>query len=426
MDTVVIPRKFEMEKYFPLVKVDKTKHTAYGLATCEKEDKDGEICDYEGAKEQYQIWSREAVESTTAAGQDISLGNIRYMHRLILAGKATMLKFDDSRKQIWLESTPSPPLSKEDPDVWPLLEGGFLRGYSQGGKYISRTCNDCRKDIQGNFCVHCNKRVLVRYVPSISEVSYVDNPCLKEAAFTLVKSDGSVELKKFVPPELLQKDGVIPTSPTPVPNAEMPTTCQCDCGPCKANNCSGCTMPGCQCSDGVPAQGKAAKNMNVKYLIKSKDGKEYLPYTDEAGKTNIPLMAKAWYSLHDNFPGQKYDGPEKPKAIKLLRQMFAKEGRDTPSERASEVEKFVKDSLENVIQSRAYGQLGKGMYEVSRFAQLTEDLKYLWLTLEWEREVEQDESPVTDDIKEIYMSLLDHLVAYVEEEVSEAKEHEFA
>src|SRR5271157_4880109 len=172
MPEVVPTKRFELEKYFPLLKVDEKTHTAYGISTCEKEDKDGEICDYIGAKKAYQDWSAEAQESTTASGQDVSLGNIRYMHKLIIGGKATKLKFDDERKQIWLETTPAPPLSKEDPDIWPLLEGGFLRGYSQGGTYISRKCDDCRTDISGNFCEKCKKRAVVRYIPSISEVSY--------------------------------------------------------------------------------------------------------------------------------------------------------------------------------------------------------------------------------------------------------------
>lgn len=399
---------FELVKYFPLTKVDEANHTVYGLATCEKADKEGEISDYEGTKKSYQEWAREAQESTAAAGQGVSFGNIRYMHRLIIAGKATKIKFDDVRKQIWLESTPSPPLSSEDPDVWPLLRDGFLRGYSQGGKYISRVCDDCRKDIQGNFCTHCDKRVLVRYVPSIAEVSFVDNPCLKEATFTLVKSDGSTELKKFVSKEeITLKEGFAPK----VSKAEK---CPCKCSKCEGGKCSECT-----------AETKCSSSKAVKYLVEE-GGEKHLPYTKENGKPDHRLMGAAWAALHEGHRGNKYEGPNKAKALKRLKQVYAQLGLDTPAEKAEVIDALLKDMVETRIQSRAYGQLGKGMYTVSRFASICEDLKYLWLSLEYERETEGDESPVTDDLKETFENLLDHLLAYTEEQIEEEKEGSLA
>jgi len=261
MKTVIVPQ-FELLKYFPLVKVDESTHTVYGLATCEETDKEGEICDYDGAKKAYQEWSKEAQDSTTAAGQGISLGNIRYMHRLIMAGKATKINFDDARKQIWLESTPAPPMSTEDPDVWPLLRDGFLRGYSQGGKYVSRVCNDCRKDISGNFCQHCNKRVDVRYIPTISEVWWVDNPCLKQATFVLVKSDGSTELKKFAGAALPTAVGYIPSEiQQPVIVDVSPAVCSCSCEACTSMNCASCS------ADPKCSHEKAAKIINFNRSI---------------------------------------------------------------------------------------------------------------------------------------------------------------
>lgn len=426
MPEVVQTKRFELEKYFPLLKVDEKTHTAYGIATCEKEDKEGELCDYLGAKQAYQEWAKEASESTLAAGQAVSLGNVRYMHKLIIGGKATKLKFDDDAKQIWLESTPAPPLSKEDPDIWPLLEGGFLRGYSQGGKYTSRKCNDCRKDIRGNFCEFCNKQVVVRYIPSISEVSYVDNPCLKEAAFTLVKADGSMEMKKFSETPLVKVLGeTIPERKSMTKleqqlNAMIQKdSCSCGCANCKDGKCASCSAD-TKC--GMAAAAKA-----VKYLV-SKDGENHLPYTNEAGTPNRKLCGAAWSALFNakGYRGNKYEGPDKEKAQKKLKQVYAAQGWDTPAEKAAVVDNFMKTELVDCINGRAFGQLGKGMYTVSRFAELTESIKYLWLSLEYERAQEGDESPVTDDIKEAYMGFLDHLLTYVEEQVEEAKEHEFS
>jgi hypothetical protein len=421
---------YEMVKYFPLTKVDEINHTAYGIATCEKEDKDGEICDYAGAKKAYQAWSKEAEESTTASGQKVSLGNIRYMHKLIIAGKATKLKFDDDRKQIWLESTPAPPLTPEDPDIWPLLRDGFLRGYSQGGKYTSRVCNTCKKDIQGNYCSHCDKRVLVRYVPTIAEVSWVDNPCLKEATFTLVKSDGSTELKKFGVKETIMT--------TDLNELIKAADCKCSCDKCKAGKCKACTAE-TKCGkadedeDDSDAkrkkeEEKAAKEKRsreadkaVRYLVE-KDGEQHLPVTNQDGTPNPRLMGAAWAALHEGYRGQKYQGPDKQKAIKRLKQLYAREGKDTPSEKAEMLNDVLKNALETTIQERAFGQLGKGLYTVGRFAEIVEALKYLYMSLDYERDEEGDESPATDELQEIFEQVLGAFLSYTEEQVEEERE----
>ena len=60
--------------------------------------------------------------------------------------------------------------------------------FSIGGKYI-------KKWADGNF---------TRYTASPTEVSIVDNPCMRGAMFTMVKNDGSSELRKFVPPDRLR------------------------------------------------------------------------------------------------------------------------------------------------------------------------------------------------------------------------------
>jgi hypothetical protein len=83
------------------------------------------------------------------------------------------------------------------------------------------------------------------------------------------------------------------------------------------------------------------------------------------------------------------------------------------------VGKSIKEVLVDVINDRAFGQLDKGMYSVSCFAEIIEQLKYLWLSLEYEREVEGDESPATDDVKEIFSNLLAAFLSYAEEQVEE-------
>jgi len=192
-------------KYFPLIKADEATHTVYGIATAESPDKAGEICDYEATVPLYQDWSNEAMSSTMAAGQEVSLGNIRLQHTLEIAGKVTKLDFDAEKKHILIETKPVSDY------IWELVSKGYVRGFSQGGRYLWRKCNDCGTAIpldDGNVCSKCDKPVYVRYAARPSEVSYVDNPALKVATFSFVKSDGGIELRKFSEGGLMDVEGV--------------------------------------------------------------------------------------------------------------------------------------------------------------------------------------------------------------------------
>jgi hypothetical protein len=158
-----------------IAKVDEATHTVWGLVTSEAVDSDKEICDYQAAKASFQKWSEETLKKTTAAGQDPSLGNIRVMHQLQVGGKAIKLEFKDAEKEVWLGTEPA------SADVWHLLKGGFLTGYSIGGDYA------WKRD-EGQY---------TRYAPEIGEVSYVDRPSNPEASYAYVKADGSIEMRKF-------------------------------------------------------------------------------------------------------------------------------------------------------------------------------------------------------------------------------------
>lgn len=93
------------------------------------------------------------------------------------------------------------------------------------------------------------------------------------------------------------------------------------------------------------------------------------------------------------------------------------------SDNTSRVNKVLEEVLTDVINNRAFGELGKGMYSVACFAEIIEELRYLWLSLEYEREVEGDESPATDDLKDIFSNLLEAFLSYAEEQISELSAH---
>jgi len=248
-----------------------------------------------------------------------------------------------------------------DDSEWKKVEENVYTGFSQGGRYIKRW-----KDGE-----------VIRYTAKPGEVSLVDMPCLTRAHFSYVKSDGTTEIRKF---STKSEQPKLATRPV---NGDDP----------------------------------------VKYLIVEKNGDRHLPYTDSDGKVDPLLMRSAWDALHDGRYVKKYEGTGKQPAVKKLKQLYAKESLDNPAEKSERIESWLKEILEDVIQARAYGQLGKGMYTVSRFCYVLEDLKYLWMDLEYERSYENDSSPATDQVKGIVVSLLDAFLRYTEEQVDEARQH---
>lgn len=73
----------------------------------------------------------------------------------------------------------------------------------------------------------------------------------------------------------------------------------------------------------------------VKYLVKDADGDGHLPYTDEAGKPDHHLMGAAWAALHEGYRGNKYEGPDKQKAIDKLKGVYKSEGMPVPDAQRS-------------------------------------------------------------------------------------------
>lgn len=158
--------------FVPLTKIDTAKRLVYGVATAEKVDTVGEICDYASTKPYYEKWSGDIQKASGGR----SLGNLRAMHGKVAAGKVTDIVFNDDAKQIEICA------KVVDDDEWKKVEEGVYTGFSQGGRYAKRW-----KDEDG----------LKRYTAAPVEVSLVDAPCLPEATFEVVKADGAIEMRKF-------------------------------------------------------------------------------------------------------------------------------------------------------------------------------------------------------------------------------------
>jgi hypothetical protein len=162
-----------MEIFIPIKKVDAAKREVYGLMAEEAVDKSNEIFDYESSKPYIKAW----VEGFSKTTGGKSFGNVRAMHSSVAAGKLIGIGFDDKNKQI-------PVCAKiVDDNEWKKVEEGVYTGFSIGGKYVKKWSDG----------------TATRYTADPSELSIVDNPCMRGAQFTMVKEDGSTELRKFAP-----------------------------------------------------------------------------------------------------------------------------------------------------------------------------------------------------------------------------------
>jgi hypothetical protein len=164
----------DMNLFVPITKIDASKRLVYGVVTAEAPDVSGEVCDYASTKPLYQKWSQNFASAT--AGK--SFGNLRAMHGNVAAGKLIDIAFNDAQKRIEICG------KVVDDAEWQKVEEGVYTGFSQGGRYLKRWPDPSAPE-------------LVRYTAEPLEISLVDHPCLPEATFTVVKADGSTELRKF-------------------------------------------------------------------------------------------------------------------------------------------------------------------------------------------------------------------------------------
>ena len=166
----------ELKLFIPITKVDAAKRLVYGVVTAEMPDVTGEVCDYATTKPLYEKWSAQFAKATDG----LSVGNLRAMHSNIAAGKLTDIVFNDAAKAIEVCA------HVVDDGEWRKVEEGVYTGFSQGGKYIKRWPDP-------------EQPKLMRYTAEPIEVSLVDNPCLPDATFSIIKADGTAELRKFKP-----------------------------------------------------------------------------------------------------------------------------------------------------------------------------------------------------------------------------------
>lgn len=187
----------EQEKFnlfFQITKIDVPKRQIWGRATQEVKDAVREVMDYDSSVPNFQKWSQAAKSRTSHLPEsEQSLGNVREMHSPIAAGKVIDITFNNMEKAVDIGTYCA------DDSSWDKALKGVLTGFSVGGKYAKRWPDP-------------RNPTLMRYTADPEEVSYVDSPAVPTATFSLIKSDGSMELRKVGDP----------VSEIPTPAADNP------------------------------------------------------------------------------------------------------------------------------------------------------------------------------------------------------------
>lgn len=313
-----------------LLKVDEAKREVSGIMVAEVPDKEGEIFDYESSKPYFKAWNRQFSKATAFLPEDErSLGNVREMHQAKAVGKLTACSYDDKAKSIEVTA------KIVDDVAWKKCAAGVYTGFSIGGDYV-----DTWED-EG----------LTRYTARPAEASIVDNPCVPTAEFSLVRANGSVELRKFVQADDIKKDG-------------------------KTKRVAGEDLKG----SSFAFVGDPDKTETWK-----------LPIHDASHVRNA-------LARFDQTEGIPEDEKAKVKAkIDAAAEKFGVE----------------------VGEKAAAGKLKKGMYDVSVLAQLLQQAGYLQSGAQFEREMEQDDSTMPEELKSWVVDGVKILQQMVSEEGAE-------
>jgi hypothetical protein len=161
-----------MHIFARMTKVDEAARTVTGVIANEALDRSGEVFDYESSKPLFEKWSAGVAKATDGK----SVGNVRVMHSPSVAGVVKQMDMDDDAKAI------SVCAKIVDDNEWNKVLAGCYTGFSIGGSYARKWKGD-----DG----------LQRYTADPAEVSIVDLPCNPDAQFSVIKSDGAEELRKF-------------------------------------------------------------------------------------------------------------------------------------------------------------------------------------------------------------------------------------
>lgn len=440
--------------FVPLMKVDEENQLVYGRITEELLDKSGEVMDYETSKPFFEKWSNGQSE----ASNGLSKGNVRVMHGLVAAGKLTELDFNDGEKAIDVCA------KIVDEGEWNKVIEGVYTGFSVGGKYEKRWTHTDES----------TKEKIKKYTANPVEVSLVDNPCVPSATFTMTKADGtSIEIAFQVEND----DDEWPGFTKAAENADVDKAEDANASPGAAAQGSLDFVP---TNDDVAARAEklakdaggnkpwfdfvnpAREELIAEHLSKKTDddkpegGKEDKKEeegkgdtTDDKkkeggdkpiGKTTPAGVRQVWTASDGNTFDKKADAeaheaslitdPEDP-ATKLAKALAEAVGATTAAE-AERAEPTVFTDLERLhkavleLEQPRDSETGeplveKGMYTVSRFANMLSDVAGLVRTIKAEAKLEEDsdDESVVTKVKAALSGFGGSFLDYAKQQVAE-------
>jgi hypothetical protein len=448
---MAIPQS-EFRKFVPFAKVDAARREVWGAVTAEVQDKDGETCHYESSKEEYKSWSTEFTKATDGK----SCGNLREMHQLKAVGKGVAIDFRDSQQEIFMG------FKVVDEDAWQKVDEGVYTGFSHGGKYKKRWSENGQR----------------YYTALPTEVSLVDNPALGVCHFAYIKADGSVEMRKtrsaepstWVHPEetglsredvqeivrtALDEFGKAAEKKTKrVDGVDLPSSAFAYVGdpddtgtwklpikfPDEEQSKSHIRNALARFSQtqGIPAGEKSKvlgriKAAAKKYGIGGDDAdKALLDELDKAEASPSPTLRDT--HLVQYVPSKEAPTPENPTPVGSFQcscgwtcpadpnavtaiTKHQKENVDEPSVRALLVQQKAAEA--SALLSQANERVAKGLYDVSQFAQLLEQLSWLQWMAAAEAAREADDSPVPAALLDQIRTLCQTFLQMAEEETGE-------
>lgn len=408
---------------FQIVEKADGTHSVDGIATSDRVDKDNERADYGDTLKNLSAWSSEIEKTTSASGQEVSLGNIRVQHdSKQIGGKVTAIQPNKEKRHIFIATEPRKSVYDD------IIKTGMVSGFSIAGSYEYRKCDECDTDIagRGHFCNKCKKDVVVRYAPIFSEISYVDNPCNPDAQFTAVKADGAREIikcaelrkaaetarqheekpdaVKSLRQELIEA-GIIKEKKTKrVAGEDLTADCFAYVG--DKDDTSTWKLP-------IKFSSDAKTKSHIRNALARFNQTQGIPAGEKA-KVKAKIVAAA--KKHGIEVTERSKKCVEHALLLVLRENSADYQGTTAKECAERCLATVSEVIEKVDGET---KLFKGLYTVSQLAEILQGLQWIVASTEYERDYEGDESTVPDDLRGALEDLIPIFIAMATEEAKE-------
>lgn len=352
----------------PITKVDEARREVWGDAALEQVDKVSEIMDYDGSKPLFEAWSKNA--SKTSGGK--SLGNLRAMHINISAGKLISFNPDDAEKRFKIGA------KVVDDNEWNKVLEGVYTGFSIGGSYVKRWADP---DMEG----------VTRYIAKPAEVSLVDNPCMPDATFEIIRSTGASELRKFAPKMTLSQADV-----NRIAKAVAATTIPIEKVDGKTKKVAGFDLP----ASAFLFVGDAEKTETWKLPVDFPD--------DEATKTHL-RDAMSRFNQTEDIPAEK-------------KHTIAQELITKAKAHGIEVKTFATDHVKAefglALKKREGDKLTKSLWDVSCLADSLQSMCYLQARLASNAEYDGLDSTLHDDLHGALLTLKQIFIDLATEQIN--------